>query len=382
MNRGKTHRPMVRNSEVGGAEIEEMLMKARALLLGIGLALVGAPAFAQINLGEKAPKIEADAWYNLPKGMKAVSASDIKGQIIVAEFWQTTCMSCQRSIPSLTATQKKFQAKGVIFLALTDEGESKVAPYIEKNKVSFIVGAGAKRAVRDFAIKDCHTAFIIDADGKLYWTGHPAVIETELTKLIMDKPPKNKGFLAGAAAGDVYKKAEKLDKERKYVEAMEEYEALAKEYKGTKEAEKAAARLKEMKGNSKIMEIVRQAKADKEANGWLEVARVCVQYGDKEDAVKYYDRIIKKYAETNAGRYAREEIAPLKKKSKVADDEDDDNKADKAKDKKDKVKAKKDKDEDEDKAKKSEEEEEEEEDSGKAKDKDKGADEEEEEEEE
>jgi len=326
-------------------------MKTSALLIGMGLVLVGTPAFAEPGVGDKAPKLEADTWYNLPKSMKTLSASDLKGQIIIAEFWHTGSMSCQRGIPHLAEIQKKFRAKGVILLSLTAEGESKVEPYIEKNKVTYIVGAGAKRAMRDYDVKEYPKAFIIDAEGKVYWTGHPAVMEAELTKLIMDKPPKNKGFLAAAAASDVFKKADKLDKERKYVEAMEEFEILAKDYKGTKEAQKAAAKLKEMKGNSKIMEIVRQAKADKEANGWLEVARLCVQYGDKEDAIKYYDRIVKKHAETNAGRFAREEVAPLKKKSKVEDDEEDDKKGgkdeEKAKDKEAKAAAKKDKDKDE-----------------------------------
>ncbi|HVP12155.1 MAG TPA: tetratricopeptide repeat protein, partial [Phycisphaerae bacterium] len=97
-----------------------------------------------------------------------------------------------------------------------------------------------------------------------------------------------------------------------------------KNFKETKEAEKAASELKKLKSNSKIMDMVNRAKADKEANGWLDVARICRQYGDKEDAIKYYERIIKKYAETDAGRFARSEIAPLKKLKKSADDEEED----------------------------------------------------------
>jgi thiol-disulfide isomerase/thioredoxin len=329
---------------------DKVFMKTHAMLIAAVLAFTTTPAFAQkepLKDGDKAPKLEAEAWFNLPKGMKTLNPSDLKGQIIIAEFWATWCGPCQRSVPHLADIQKKFRTKGVILVALSTEGDSVVQPFIEKYKVPYIIGSGAGITTRAYGVKEFPTAFIIDADGKVAWSGNAAAIDEPLTKLLMEKPAKKAGFLAESSASESYKKAEKLAKDKKFLEAFEEYEYLTKTFKETKEAEKAAAELKKMKSNSKVMDMVQRAKAEREAGGWLDVARTCRQYGDKEDAIKYYERILKKYAETDAGRFARAEVATLKKPKKAVDEDEDDNggkKKDKGKDKaKDKVKKDKEK---------------------------------------
>lgn len=351
-------------------------MRTRAILTGILLVLAATPAFAQkepLKEGDKAPKLEAETWFNLPKGMKTLEPADLKGQIVIAVFWAEYGQGSQRTVPFLSDLQAKYRAKGVVLVGLCNDGESKVEPFITKHKVSYIVGAGARLSWQAFGVRETPTGFLIDSEGKIVWTGNPAAIDEPLTKLLLEKPAKKASFLLESSAADSFKKASKLLRDRKYVEAMDELEFLTKEFKGTKDAEKAQAEIKKMKSNSKVMDIIRNAKASKIANGWLEVARMCVQYGDKDDAVKYYDRIVKKYPETDAGRYARAEVAPLKKKSKVADDdEEDDKKSSKSKDEPSKVKAKKDKDKGEAK-----EDEEEEEGSGKGKSEESGEEEEE-----
>ena len=302
-------------------------MRASAMLIGLVLGLAATPAFAQkepLKEGDKAPPLEAENWFNLPKGMKALAPSDLKGQIVIVVFWAEHDPRSQRSVPFLSDLQKKYRAKGVILVGLSDDGESKVTPFITKYKASYIIGSGASICSRKFGIKEIPWAFLIDPEGKIAWAGSPAAIDDPLTKLLLEKPAKKAGFLAETTAAESFKKADKLAKEKKYLDAIEEYELITKNFKETKEAEKAASELKKLKSNSKIMDMVNRAKADKEANGWLDVARICRQYGDKEDAIKYYERIIKKYAETDAGRFARSEIAPLKKLKKSADDEEED----------------------------------------------------------
>jgi tetratricopeptide (TPR) repeat protein len=320
-------------------------MKTRILSLSVLVALLASPALAEPpKEGDKAPKLEAEAWLNLPKGMKTLESKDLKGQIVIIVFWTESGPGSQRMVPFLSDLQKKYRSKGVILVSMTNDGQSKVEPFITKYKALYIVGTGASITSRAYGNPNTPGAFLIDPEGKIVWSGNPAAIDEPLTKLLLEKPAKKPGFLADASAAESYKKADKLLKERKYVEAMDEFESITKSFKETKEAEKAAAELKRMKANSTVMEKVQRAKAEKEANGWLDVARTCRQYGDKEDAIKYYERILKKYAETDAGRYARNELVFLKKPKKdkdddEGDDEDSDAKPDKEKSKS-KVKAK------------------------------------------
>ena len=86
--------------------------------------------------------------------MKTLEPKDLKGQIVVAEFWATWCGPCLRSVPHLVDIQKKFRNKGVILVALTEEGDSKVQPFIEKYKMSYIIGTGAGITQRAYGIKE------------------------------------------------------------------------------------------------------------------------------------------------------------------------------------------------------------------------------------
>ncbi len=60
-----------------------------ALIVGL-LAAMAAPAAAQdIAVGKKAPEITAEHWMNLPKGMSSISLKQLKGKVVMIEFWAT-----------------------------------------------------------------------------------------------------------------------------------------------------------------------------------------------------------------------------------------------------------------------------------------------------
>ena len=56
---------------------------------------------------------------------KAVSLSQLKGQVVVLNFWATWCPPCVEEMPSLVQMQQRMQSKGVTVLAVSvdvDEG--------------------------------------------------------------------------------------------------------------------------------------------------------------------------------------------------------------------------------------------------------------------
>lgn len=196
-------------------------------------------------------------------------------------------------------------------VALSDEGESKVQPHLEKNKISYIVGSGAGSTVKAYGVKGLPSVFLIGPDGKIAWKGHPAVVKAELVKLLKKSPPKKKGFLAEKSAKAAYRKALKLYDKRSYAKALQALQDVSKQFRGTEYAKKGKAKIKKMKANSRIMEIIKKEAAERVSKGWLEAARVLAQYGDKKDALKYYKRILKKYPDTDYAKLARDEKKAL-----------------------------------------------------------------------
>ena len=64
-------------------------MTARKGMWAAAFALACAPAWAAPDVGDKAPGIKAAAWMNLPEGVKTLSAGDLKGRVVMVEFWAT-----------------------------------------------------------------------------------------------------------------------------------------------------------------------------------------------------------------------------------------------------------------------------------------------------
>jgi thiol-disulfide isomerase/thioredoxin len=322
---------------------ETRSMKTTSLFVAAAVSLVLIPMAAAVEVGETAPAITADYWINVPAGTKAVGPEHLKGRIVLLEFWATWCGPCRESIPHLNELKKKYESKGVLLVALSDEPKSKVAPFVDQQKMSYVVGGGAKATQEKYGISAFPTAILIDPDGKVAWTGHPAVIDSEIVKLMKSNPPKKKGGLSAASAEATLKKADKLFRDRKYADAMELFSMVADENKGSAHGKKAASQIKKMKANSTIMDTIRRAEADRKCTQWLQCARILAQYGEKADAAKYYDRIITEFGDLENSKIARAErqslgyeskalakSTPAKKPAKasarkaVDDDEDDD----------------------------------------------------------
>lgn len=137
------------------------------LALATALTAMGAP-----KVGDQAPEINAVKWMN-STGDK-VSLADLKGKIVVVEFWATWCPPCRESIPHLVELNGKLKDKGVVFIGLTNEDETKakIAEFVKKMKMDYIVGTGSKSS-KEYGVTGIPTAFIIGKDGKVLWSGHP-----------------------------------------------------------------------------------------------------------------------------------------------------------------------------------------------------------------
>ncbi|QDV91387.1 Thiol-disulfide oxidoreductase ResA [Phycisphaerae bacterium RAS2] len=286
-------------------------MKKFVLLAAVMFALSQTPVARAVEVGEAAPEIKADYWINMPGSAKSLNSEHLKGRLVLLEFWATWCGPCRESIPHLVELKKKYESKGMLLVALSDEPKSKVGPFVEKYKMPYVVGGGAKSTLQKYGINSLPTAILIGPDGKVLWTGHPAVVDSEIESALKSNPPKKKGSLSDESAASVLKKADKLYREGKFADAMDLFTQVTAEHKGSTQAKKANEQIKKMKGNSTIMEALRRADAGKKCGKWLACARVLAQNGEKADAAKYYDRIINEFGEFEQAKIARAERKAL-----------------------------------------------------------------------
>lgn len=109
-------------------------MKLLSLTLLILALSVSAIAQNNLRAGDPAPEFSATAI----DGAK-ISLSQVKGKVVLIAFWATYCPICHAEIPKLNVIADSYKGRGVVFLGITTEKASIVAPHLVKNPFNFTV---------------------------------------------------------------------------------------------------------------------------------------------------------------------------------------------------------------------------------------------------
>jgi thiol-disulfide isomerase/thioredoxin len=122
-------------------------------------------------LGKVPPEVHAEDWMNTPDD-KPVRLADLKGKVVVVEFWATWCPPCREAIPHLVELYEAERGNGLVVVSLTDEPREKVRGFARDKKMSYPIGLGSASSM-DYGVNGIPMAFVLDRGGKVAWAGHP-----------------------------------------------------------------------------------------------------------------------------------------------------------------------------------------------------------------
>ena len=161
------------------------MIKCPALLvlligsLALGIASGG-------DVGEPAPPLVVKEWV---KG----SPVEIKPgtNIFVVEIWESSIPECRACITNLNNLQKRFEAKGVVLVAVTDEKPEKIKHFIETvgTNIEYRVAADdrgktAMGYMKPIEQRGLPFAFVVGTNNDILWRGHPLVgLEQALARI-------------------------------------------------------------------------------------------------------------------------------------------------------------------------------------------------------
>lgn len=142
--------------------------------------------FLKSDLGTAPEFIPGGVWFN----SKPLTMAELRGKVVLVDFWTYTCINCIRTLPYLKTWHDKYKDKGLVIVGVhTPEFAFEKDP---KN---------VETAIRDFGItypvmQDNNYAtweaynnrywpakYLVDKDGKIYYThfGEGAYDQTEKT---------------------------------------------------------------------------------------------------------------------------------------------------------------------------------------------------------
>ncbi len=137
----------------------------KSLLPIIVIALLGLLAW-QLSNKPAAP----DVTFSTIEG-KQISMHELKGKVVLVNFWATDCPGCIKEMPELIKTYHQYKQKGleVIAVAMHYDQASQVLNYSKSQSLPFPVmhDASAEVSNRFGQVSLTPTAFIYDKQGHL-----------------------------------------------------------------------------------------------------------------------------------------------------------------------------------------------------------------------
>lgn len=119
--------------------------------------------------GAEAAPLTAAGW------LGGDAPGDLKGKVVVVDFWAYWCGPCKRAVPELIEAHKEYAPKGVLFYGITSEGDDALAEtkaFIDETGIPWPNGYGADQTLEAYGIEYLPTLVVIGADGRIAWTNY------------------------------------------------------------------------------------------------------------------------------------------------------------------------------------------------------------------
>lgn len=150
-------------------------------------------------LGQVAPEFELDTWLI----GDAVTLMDLRGRVVMLEFWATWCKPCQEMFPKLTALYDEKSRKGLEILAITrhymayagtleakEEELNLMRKMLMEHQVVFPVAvAPSEQLQRVYGANGLPTVILVDRQGVVRYAGPGGpdpIFENELQACLVE----------------------------------------------------------------------------------------------------------------------------------------------------------------------------------------------------
>jgi cytochrome c biogenesis protein CcmG/thiol:disulfide interchange protein DsbE len=138
--------------------------------------------------GSRPPRIGSPAPdFTVKDSDRQVTLSQLRGQIVVLNFWATWCPPCRTEIPLLQRVHTAYAARGftVVGVAMDERGWAAVTPFLAQHRVEYPVLLGNAAVARRYGgLKTLPYTLFLDRAGRVVATHAAALTETPLRRIV------------------------------------------------------------------------------------------------------------------------------------------------------------------------------------------------------
>jgi cytochrome c biogenesis protein CcmG/thiol:disulfide interchange protein DsbE len=119
-----------------------------------------------------------------------ITLSQLKGKVVLLDFWATWCGPCRESIPHLVHLYKTYRENGLEMIGISlDKGDPQVVRNFAKSMdIPYPIVIALEEVVRNYRVTGIPTTFLIDKQGRIREkvAGFSSTIAQQLTTKVSD----------------------------------------------------------------------------------------------------------------------------------------------------------------------------------------------------
>jgi peroxiredoxin len=120
---------------------------------------------------------------------KEVRLSDLRGKVVLIDFWATWCPPCREELPHIQRLHEQLESEGLVVLALaTDRDPAKVRSFVSHHGFTFTVLPVNPRVAATYRVRGIPTVYLVDREGRIRFrhVGYSRGAEKSLEKETKD----------------------------------------------------------------------------------------------------------------------------------------------------------------------------------------------------
>ena len=130
----------------------------------------------------------APDWSLMSTTDEEVRLKDLRGKLVLIDFFYKSCYPCRLALPALQALNEKYKDKGLKVIGIDpyDKKDNEIIKFLHKSGVNYTVLFDNKDVIDDYHVSGFPTMYLIDKTGKIIYTqvGYSKEVDEKLEEII------------------------------------------------------------------------------------------------------------------------------------------------------------------------------------------------------